>query len=553
MGHGKETPRQKMIGMMYLVLMAMLALNVSNEVLNAFDVLDEGLRTTMNTLDQTNKNLLSKAENENTVNPQKAGPWFNKARHVKERADELIKYIQDLKIEILKAAKEDINEIVDKETGEIDARLIEGRDDTDAPAQIMIGDNNNAAGKELRLDIEDFRTFLVDSIVEDEVTKQYILDALNTKPDKGHEEGGKKTELHSWESQHFEHLPLSGVLAIMSGLQIHIRNAESEALKYLNSKIGAGEISFNKLEATVIPNSNYIIKGNDYSAQVFLAASDTTADPEIWVTTNKHAYDSIILEDGSKEYKRRDDIEYTRLDVPRGSGKGIFKGATGSLGFQRWGGVIEMEGPSGRIVKPFKQGYMVAEGSFSVAATKMNVFYLGVDNPVAVSVAGVPSDKISISVTNARHRPKGKGYIINPVRPGNAFVTVYANIDGEKRLMGRSEFRVRTVPTPVAMVNRQKGGTIKKAVLLAQIGVVAEMENFEFDLKFTITEFTVSATDPRGFTREYTSTSYRFTQEQMNFIRTLNTGRNLYIQDIKAVGPDGSTRPLSTINFKLIE
>jgi hypothetical protein len=123
-------------------------------------------------------------------------------------------------------------------------------------------------------------------------------------------------------------------------------------------------------------------------------------------------------------------------------------------------------------------------------------------------------------------------------------------IDKVKHNMGQKEFRVKMVPDPVAKVNGQKGGSIAKNVLMAQIGVAAEMENFDFDLTFTITEFTVSAVI-QGFVREYKSTSYKFTPEQRNIVNNLSRGQNVYIQDVKAIGPDGSTRPLSTINFKL--
>jgi hypothetical protein len=129
-------------------------------------------------------------------------------------------------------------------------------------------------------------------------------------------------------------------------------------------------------------------------------------------------------------------------------------------------------------------------------------------------------------------------------------VVVYAKIEGRQREMGRKEFRVKTVPNPVTMVNGQKGGLISQGVLLAQIGVIAEMENFDFDLKFTVTEFTVSAV-VQGFVREYTSKSNKFTPDQKSLIKNLSRGNNVYIQDVKAVGPDGSTRSLSTINFKL--
>jgi gliding motility-associated protein GldM len=551
MGHGKETPRQKMIGMMYLVLMAMLALNVSNEVLNAFNVLDLGLKKTIETLDQTNDKVLSDFAAQYELNKSKVEPWLNDAQRVKEGADKLVKFIQEKKIEILKYGGEP--EAYDEETMEVHTELIGGKDKTDPPAFIMIGDNDDKAGKKLQEMIDEYRNDLTTNIVTAEGAakiRESIEAALNTEASGG--EGGAghgDITTHSWSREHFEHLPLSGVLTIMTGLQINIRNAESEALKYLYSQISAGDVKFNRIDATVIPNSNYIIKGNEYRAEVFLAASDTTADPKIYVTTSTNPYDSVPVGNGW-EYKKREGVEYTELDVPKGSGKGIYQMSTSSLGEKYWGGIIELTGPSGTIVKPFKQSFLVAEGAVTVAPTKMNVFYLGVDNPVDVSVAGVQPEKVSISVTNARHEKRRGSYIIKPIRPGNAYVVVYATIDGKRREMGRKEFRVKTVPNPVAMVNGQKGGGIKQSVLLAQIGVVAEMENFDFDLKFTVTEFMVSAVQ-QGFVREYPARSNRFTADQKALIRSMNRGQTVYIQDIKAVGPDGSTRQLSTINFRL--
>lgn len=555
MAHVKETPRQKMIGMMYLVLMALLALNVSNEVLNAFDVLEEGLKRTIETLEQTNGKVLSDFATQFELNKSKVGPWLELAHKVKADADAIVEFIQDKKIEILKYSKD--FDAFDEKTKDINAKEIRLKDKTDPPAYVMIVEEDKAA-KKLKSMIEDYRNFLVNKIVTSENAKPIrvsIQSALNTTPSamegKHKAAQGVDTETHSWESEHFEHLPLSGVLTIMTGLQINVRNAESEALKYLYAQISAGDVSFNKIEATVIPNSNYIIKGNEYRAEVFLAASDTTADPKIFVTSDPHPYDSVKIEGDVYEYKLRKDIKYQELDVPKGSGKGIFKLPATSIGAKKWGGLIELTGPSGKIVKPFKQSFLVGEGAVTVAPTKMNVFYLGVDNPVEVSVAGIQPDKIDISVTNARHIKQRDSYIIRPIRPGNSYVVVYANIDGQRREMGRREFRVKTVPNPDAKVHGQRGGVINQNILMSELGVIADMgEDFDFDLTFTVTEFTVAAS-VQGFYREFTSKSNRFTSDQKNLIKSLSRGNNVYIQDIKAVGPDGSTRNLSTIKFKL--
>jgi gliding motility-associated protein GldM len=548
MAHGKETPRQKMIGMMYLVLMAMLALNVSKQVLDAFGVLDTGLVSTIQTLETANGKVRDDFEKQYTLNKNKVEKWKQKADSVTAQAKAIVDFIQDRKIEIVKLG-DGPNAVAIKDRA-VNSSEIDVKDNMDFPARVMIGDNDDRAGRTLHKMIDNFKDYLLNIIPEtpDAAGKRTsIMSSLDTEPIK---KGiGKNVDKNTWESDHFEDLPLSGVITIMSGLQINIRNAESEALTYLYNQIDAGSFKFNRLEATVIPNSNYIIKDNDYKAQVFLAASDTAADTKVYATESASPYDSSIV-GGVTTYSKNPKLNYEEIPVSKGSGKAIYTRRGSAIGSKYWGGLIELTGPDGKITKPFKQSYMVAASSVSVAPTKMNVFYLGVDNPVDVSVAGVQPDKVSIEITNAKYVKQGDSYIIRPQRPGNSLVHVFAMIDKVRHDMGQKEFRVKMVPDPVAKVNGQKGGAIAKNVLMAQIGVAAEMENFDFDLTFTITEFTVSAVI-QGFVREYKSTSNKFTQEQKNIVNNLSRGQNVYIQDIKAIGPDGSTRPLSTINFKL--
>jgi gliding motility-associated protein GldM len=549
MAHGKETPRQKMIGMMYLVLMALLALNVSKQVLDAFGVLDTGLVSTIQTIEAANDKIIADFENQKELNAKKVGPWMILADSVRLKAKAIVDFIQDKKIEIIKIA--DGKDAVAVNGREINSKDIEQKDKTDIPARIMVGDYNDRAGKQLRMMIDNFREYLVNEVVvagNADAKRESIKSSLNTQPlaDKH----GKGIENKAWEIEHFEDLPLAGVITIMSGLQINVRNAESEALNYLYNQIDAGSFKFNRLDATVIPNSNYIIKDNDYKAQVFLAACDTTLYPKIYVTESAVPYDSSV-QNGVISYSRNARLTYRTIDVVKGTGKAIYSMRGSALGARYWGGIIELTSSDGTtITKGFKQSYQVAAGAVSVAATKMNVFYLGVDNPVDVSVAGVQPDKISIDISNGKVIKQGDSYIIRPQRPGNCIVSVFAVIDKVKHNMGDKEFRVKIVPPPVAMVNAQKGGMMGKNVLMAQIGVEAKMEDFDFDLTFTITEFTVSAVI-QGFVRDVKVNSNKFSPEQKNLINNLSRGQMLYIQDIKAIGPDGSTRPLSTINFKL--
>ncbi len=535
MAHGKETPRQKMIGMMYLVLTAMLALNVQKEVLNAFLIVEEGLGKMNENYAENNQTMYTAFEQAYAENPSKTKKWRDLAMEVKKMADERYELIQDLKLKILQTGKE--KEAI--EGRKIYPDKIKAKENTDIPAQVMITEGN---GKKLKAAIESYRKFLLDNIDPSyDILRKSIETGLNTN-DPPPKEG--KTE--SWESEHFEHLPLMGVITIMSGLQSNIRNAEADMIRYLYSMIDKGSFKFTSLEATVIANSNYIIQGNEYQAKVFIAAFDTTQDPTIYIGP----FDSVRSEEGW-EYKLKPGYKYDSLPVK--NGKGIYTVKGTSLGDKVLTGIIKLKAPGGGkdILKPFKAQYKVAEPMLVISPTKMNVFYLGVDNPVEISVPGVPADKVFPTINNGTIVKEGKGFIVRPVRSGTAEVTVMAEIEKVKKNMGTKQFRVKIVPDPVAKVAGIKGaGGIEKAVLLAQAGVVAEMENFDFDLTFRVVEFKVSV-NIGGFSNDKISKSNRFTEEQFSLIRQANRGQKVYIEDIKAVGPDGSTRILGSIALTL--
>jgi gliding motility-associated protein GldM len=187
----------------------------------------------------------------------------------------------------------------------------------------------------------------------------------------------------------------------------------------------------------------------------------------------------------------------------------------------------------------------------------MNVLYIGVPNPIEITASGVPAEKLSVSMSGGGSISKaGAAGAYNALvkTPGKVNINVSANIDGQTKSLGSREFRVKRVPDPVATVGsdaaNKRGGTIGKAVLAAQAGVKAELENFDFDMKFTVVSFKVSAT-VRGFTQDAASTSAAFTAQQKQIIQQVGSGSKIYIEDIKAKGPDGSIRSLGTICFKL--
>jgi len=524
MAHGKETPRQKMIGMMYLVLTALLALNVSKDVLDAFILVDEGLTKTTTNFYAKNQSLYGSFDEAYQLNPVKVEEWIGKAKEVKERSQQLSDFMQECKREIvIKAEGANTEAIVD---GEVDINLIKGKDNNNVPAEIMI---LNKKGTELREKIKEHREYLTD-LIDDKENYAAIVASIESGLDTSDPPPDKKGVSHPWESNYFEHLPLASVITILSKMQSDVRNAESEILNYLLSQIDAGAFKFNVIEPVVIANSDYVFKGQEYKAQVYLAAFDSTRDPEILVGGQK---------------------------LPIVNGKGVFTGNTSSTGVRQWSGVIRLLGDDGTaIVREFRHEYQVAEASAVVSPTKMNVFYRGVKNPVSVSVSGVPKEDLQVEITKGRiTRVPGRDWEVN-IGPGTegeiVSVRVFANIDKVRRFMGSSDFRVKSVPDPVAVVAGKSQGVISMTDLTRAPGVVAELKNFDFDLDFSVTEFTVSAVLSGGFTRTERSSSDKFTRPQMEIISQLRTGQRVTFENIKAVGPDGSTRTLNSIVLSIL-
>jgi len=544
MGHGKETPRQKMIGMMYLVLTAMLALNVSAEVLDAFGAVDEGLRKTTKNYTEKNQVLYSDFNQQYVQNETKVKPWKDKADEVKKRSDELFEYIQDLKKEIITDnGQGDIEDGVITAEGEIINKNIEGKDGSDAPSRVLIGPNMDGKAFELKDKIQEYREYLVSLVDEDDLA---VINSLETNLETKEPPPSKDGTQKKWEVYHFAHMPLAAVMPILTKMQLDVRNAEAETVEYLYNQISAGSIPFNKLEATVIPNTSYVLQGNEYLADVFIAAVDTTAPPIVLIGQ----YDSTLTEEGTYEYEMIGN--YDSCDVVNGRGK--FSRMGSSIGKQAWGGLIKLMGPDGNyITRTFKREYSVAKPNLVVSPTKMNVFYVGVENPVSVSIAGVPGNKVYPTITNGSIRKQRDGeFIVLPKRPGNSLISVRAEIDGVSRNMGVAPFRVKALPDPTVQVAGKKGGKIQKNVFVAQAGVFAVMEDFDFELEFKIIEFTVSTTDRGGYFTGQSTKGNIFTKAQKALMNSLRRGQRVNIEDVKTIGPDGSVRNLAPIVFEII-
>ncbi len=543
MAGAKETPRQRMIGMMYLVLTAMLALNVSATVLDAFVLVDSGLSQTAKSFAVKNDRLYNQMDNAYAVNPKKVGDWKEKTDVIRVKTAEMYQYIQELKVlTIVTAEKETSPALIGND--EVDTKNITGKGDTNTSGRVFLGAGGvDGKATELKNKIVAYREFMQG--VVDPSSGEHLITSIRNLLNTDDPAPSADGTPHTWESTRFDHIPIVAVFPQLTKIQLDVLNVEAEVVAYLLQQVDASDFKVNKLDAVVIPKSDYVIQGNEFNANIFLAASDTTQVPTVYVGE----YESYTTDGGGEDFRMVGSYE----ELPVEGGKGIFKRKASRLGMNKWSGLLEVTGPDGsKFRRPFNHQYEVAEPNVVVSPTKMNVFYRGVDNPVDISIPGISMDKITANIDGGGSiRRAGGAFVVNPGRGTKCNVTVYADIEGTKRSMGAREFRIRDVPDPIPSVRGITGRIVNKNELAASLSVEAKMpEGFDFDLSFKITSFTVMAT-VGGFTRTQTSNSQLINDEQRRLIDGLRSGQTVNIIDVKAVGPDGRTRDLNDIVYRI--
>ncbi|MDR1340582.1 MAG: gliding motility protein GldM [Prevotellaceae bacterium] len=502
MAGGKQTPRQKMINMMYLVLTAMLALNVSAEVVDAFAKIERGLDQTITITGIKNDNTINVFEDAVAELGQKAVEWRDKAKITREKTKEINDYIQGLKIEMIQVTGGD--EATAVKDGKIYVDSIKKMDDLNVANQVLLGVSDNGKAYDLHKKVLEYKDFLLKDIVGDNPDIQsFINDLLSFEvPKKG------LTDVRDWETFTFNSTPLISAIALLSKIQVDILNCESYVLDYLRSRIGKDDLKISNVEAAVSNPNGMIMKGATGEAEVFLVAFDESIQAEAHVGGRK---------------------------IPMKAGRAKIPFSGSSIGPSTIAGYIEYRNASGGTdQRNFKFEYHVIEPSLAVSATKMNVFYLGVDNPVDVSVSGVSQKDIHISISNGTITPtQGGSYIVKAASVGKCNISVTATVDGEQKNMGTREFRVKRVPDPVPSLFGIKGESVTRSQLSSVQGVVAKMpDDFDFDLTFDVLSFTLE-TFQAGYIKMATSNSYRFTEDQRQYMSALKVGSRVIISNIK--------------------
>lgn len=546
MGGGKLPPRQKMIGMMYLVLTALLAMNVSKDILNAFIVINEGLHLTNINFEDKNNNTLKIFEAIAAKDP-KAGPYLERAKKAQKLSHDLNVYIDNLKKLVVKETEKCDDKAAD--TLYIKMRSIGAKDNYDEPTRVLIGPepakpiSGPNTANELKSKIDALKNELVKlldngaGIVLLDRDKKPVVESvkklLNT--DIEVVENGVK---EGWINLNFYHLPLAAVITNLTKMQTDINNAEADVIKALYSGVGSNDVKFDSFKAQVIAKSSYVFAGEEYEADVLLSASSSSQKLTILTGAVDTAKKEVA--GGGKP-----------LDVVGGMGK--YKVGASGEGLQKWGGIIILEKPDGSKENyPFTAEYMVAKPAAAVSADKMNVFYIGVDNPVTISAAGVAPENLSPSLAGQGSISGSRGkYTVKVTAGSEVTVNVNAKFAAGSKNMGSSKFRVKRLPDPYAFVMGKRGDiTMSKGELGAAGAVIAKFEGFDFDLPVSVSSFNMSIS-VKGILAEMQSSSKNFTSEMITKINSAPPGTKVYIENIKARLPDGSSRNLPGINIKL--
>ena len=504
------SPRQKMINLMYVVLMAMLALNVSNEVLNGFAIVQESLNRTTENASQENQVIYDDFEQQMTANPQKVKEWYDKAMQVKEMSQRLYGLAAELKLAIATEA--------DGKGANPDS--LQNKEDLEAANQIMLAPGRGR-GEELKKAIDTYRENIL-KMVADTVQQKIIASNLTTQvPPTGL---GK-----NWQEYMFEAMPAAAAVTLLSKLQSDVRYAEGEVLHTLVQNIDVKDIRVNALEAFVIPNSQTIVRGDKFSAHIVMAAVDTTQIPDIYIGGQKMNLVNNLYE--------------------------TICGRTGDFSLK---GYIEtVNGNGDRIKRDFEQKYTVVDPSATVSADLMNMLYAGYNNPISVSVPGVPLNKIQATMSGGTLTSTGPGkYIAKPTAVGkDAVITVTSTNTGKPQQMGQFTFRVRKLPDPSPYIpfkdaqgngDRFKGGNMTKQQLMTADGIGAAIDDGILDIGFKVLSFETVFYDSRGNAVPLAGEGSQFSSRQKETFRKLTRGRRFYISRVVAIGPDGIQRQLNT-------
>lgn len=509
-GGKKVSPRQKMINMMYLVLTALLALNVSKEILKSFHLFEQSFLAAAGNIDSKNNSVMAAFQKGMEEKPDRTKPYFERAKQVQAEAQKFYAYINQL-----------MKQVED---------MYGGRKDGDPKAELLAPDqmeqharyftiNNKDKGKELQDMINNTASNMIGLLKLDPKDPGFKLgadqftQAQSANQLRADDPPKKGTSQEDWVSIYLEHQPAGGLMAILARIQNDAKTLEADILERLLSGVDAGTFKFDNLQARVMARSNYVMEGENYEADILLVAAASNVDFEINVRGNP-----INTEDGVGKF------------VERASGVGV-KTFTGEI--------IVRGGPNGDESFPFNEEYQVFKPAATIAATEMNLLYVGLDNPMSISVPGFSATDVKVSGSagiTLTSQGGGKYNAKVTGQPNEVTITATITKDGKSRTVGAEKFRVRRLPQPTAQLGGlpNDGLPKPKAQVQAQTNIFASMgPSFAYNLTYRVNGFRFIFAPARRPATQFVGNGSAITPQMKSAIASAQSGDRIIIEGIK--------------------
>jgi gliding motility-associated protein GldM len=503
-----KEPRQRMINMMYLVLTALLALNVSSEILNAFKTVNNSLQNTNNTVNNSTQTILASLTEKTTegTTMEKAKLWLPKAKQVEAYSKEVYTFIQGLKDRIVTDANGDPKDPTKKYK----------EDNLDIATHIMV---EKGEGKKLYDMLAKYKKDVlgVDPLIAKEFDKTLQIDLTQPKTE--------SKANNSWEAAYFRMVPTVAALTILSKFQNDVRTSENKVIAYCHEQVGKVAVRFDTYAAIIGQSSNYVMPGQEIEITAGVGAFSTKAAPSFVIGGRAVQMDP----DGA-----------ARIKIP-----------TAGIGEHSIPVVINYTDQDGKPQTINKSiPYTVGQSSASIALDEMNVLYIGYDNKVSIAASGGGDDKVSVVISGGGGslQKLGGGHYIAKVNSVTDDCKITVSVDG--KTAGVSQFRVRTIPQPVGTVGGYASGdNVNAGAFKAQTGVGAYIKDFPLNLKYGVTSFTITAENAEGDIDEAPCTGNLWSPKAQGMIRNLIAGRTVTIDNIRATGPDGRSQKLPSLVY----
>ncbi|RSK39958.1 type IX secretion system motor protein PorM/GldM [Mangrovimonas spongiae] len=521
MAGGKLSARQKMINLMYLVFIAMIAMTMSKEVLSAFGLMNDKFVRANELASTSNTGMLEGLKQKAEEKPEEFRVASNNAQQISKISDDFFKYLGEQKAMILERGK-----FEREENGELPSEKMDKGDFLDE--YWFTGDRLTKEGQAFMDRLNKYKAD-IEAVLGDDVKYQKAVEnfeeRFNTKEVVNQD--GKKLQ---WLDYHFQGFPAIASYTKLTAMQNDVKATETNMYNLFLGNTLDEAVSLKNYTAIVVPDKNAFFAGEKFTGKVVLGKYANVTPTKLSV-----GGESLDLDrEGAIDSTGAARIEFTVGNVGEHDVDGQFT-------FLEDGKELPIDFNGKYVVVP-------RPNSATISADKMNVVYRGVVNPMTISFAGVPDNKVNASATGLRKTGNGK-YEMRPGTGREVTINVTATLDDGSAVSDRKTFRIKDIPKPTGTIAGQPGivKLPRNNVQIATIG--AELEDFDFELPIVVSEFKIKVPGQPSVRVSGT----KLNSQAKNALRKARRGDQVAIFDIKASIRGNSSYKLKSVSPVVVE